>query len=60
LVRRRTQRLGFSVLAESNGLVDPSPPLAVTTVTQNSPKKGKGGKHLAPGAGLGAGASGTG
>ena len=45
LVRRATQRLGFSVLAESNGLVDPSPPLVVTKVTQNSPKKHKGGKH---------------
>ena len=41
---RGTESLGFSVLAEANGLGDPTPPMVVTRVTQNSPKGGKGGK----------------
>jgi virginiamycin B lyase len=43
LVKRATQRLGFSVLAEADGLVDPAPPTVVTKVKQTSPKR-KGGK----------------
>ena len=35
---RGTDRYGFSVLAEANGLVDPTPPEVVTEVTQTSPK----------------------
>jgi len=45
LVRRASERWGFSVLAEANGLVDPTPPMVVTRTEQTSPKKNKpGGK----------------